>query len=403
MRVLLALATRTARARPLRWALVTALLGLFLRTPSASAHVRWFTPEPNRGIERSEIFSGVTLLALAAIVATIGGAWLAQRLVTRLRLAARARVLTAPLLGRLALGLPRPADMYPWIAAVLALHTAAILFVRGVERQLFTPNMALPYTLAGGGLALLEIVVAFTLVGGIVVGALTRPAAIGLATLGVLGMFYFGPLLVTEHVYFFGIAACLFIAGRGPGATERVLHGPGKPLARLLPYAIPALRVSFGVATIITGFTEKLWDRGLGLDFLATHPFNVTAATPFPLTDAQFVIGAGLAEVSLGALLVTGLFPRLAILAAWVPFNLAVPFLGVADVLGHLPIYGILLTILLCGNGAGFAATLRRETEPRRAARTPQPLPQVARVLSPAAAVGVAYSPDTLPRADRVG
>ncbi len=197
--------------------------------------MRWFAPDPNRGLERSAICSGVTLLALAAIAATLGEAWLAQRLVTRLRLAARARVLAAPYLERLELGLPRPADLYPWIAAVLALHTAAILFVRGVERQLFTPTLALPYTLAGGGLALLEIVVAFTLVAGIAVGALTRPAAVGLALLGFLGMCYFGPLLVVEHVYFFGIAICLCIAGRGPGATERVLRGPGKPLVRLCP------------------------------------------------------------------------------------------------------------------------------------------------------------------------
>ena len=379
----------SARARAIRRALVAAFLGLLVLTPSASAHVRWFTPDPNRSIDRAAVFSGVTLLALGAMVATIGGAWLAQRLVTRLRLAARARVLAGPTLERLELGLPRPADLYPWIAAVLAIHTAVILFVRGVERQLFTPNMALPYTLAGGGLALLEIVVAVALVGGIVVGALTRPAAVGLALLGLLGMVYFGPLLVIEHIYFFGIALCLFIAGRGPGATERVLRGPGKPIVPLLPYAIPALRVSFGLATVITGFTEKLWDRPLGLDFLALHPFNVTAATPFSLTDAQFVVVAGLAEASLGALLMTGLFPRPAVLAAWVPFNLAVPFLGAADVLGHLPIYGILLTILLCGNGSGFAATLRRETEPLPLARVPQALPQAPRALEPGAGRGV--------------
>jgi uncharacterized membrane protein YphA (DoxX/SURF4 family) len=137
----------------------------------------------------------------------------------------------------------------------------------------------------------------------------------------------------------------------------------------LLPYAIPALRASFGLATMITGFTEKLWGRSLALDFLASNPFNVTAATPFPVSDAQFVVGAGLAEVALGALLLVGLFPRPAALAAWVPFNLAVPFLGAADVLGHLPIYGILLALLLCGDGRAFAATLRRETGARPAAR----------------------------------
>ncbi len=358
-------------ARSLMRASALAVIGIVMTTPTASAHVRWFVPDANRGLDRAEVFSGVTLLAFGAIIATVVGGWLFEVMAARWQLAARARVLTGPLLDRLAIGMPRPADVYPWISAVLALHTAAILFVRGVERQLFVPNMALPYTLAGGSLALLEIVVAFSLVGGIAVGALTRPAAAGLALVGLLGMVYFGPLLVLEHTYFFGIAGFLFIAGRGPGTTQRVLRGPGKPAVALLPYAVPILRASFGLATLITGFTEKLWDRNLSLAFLSEHPFNVTATTPLALSDANFVIAAGLAEAALGALLVAGYWPRLAILAAWVPFNLAVPFLGVQDVLGHLPIYGIILTILLCGSGRGFAATLRRETEADARASAP--------------------------------
>ncbi len=361
-------------ARPVRRALGLAGLGLIAATPSTSAHVRWFVPDANAPIARAAVFSGVTVLALLAIGATIAAAWVAARLAARWRLAARGRAWVAPLLARIELGLPRPADLYPWVAAILALHTAAILFVRGVERQLFVPNLALPYTLAGGGLALLEIVVAFSLVGGIAVGALTRPAAVGLAAVGLLGMGYFGPLLVLEHAYFFGIAAFLFIAGRGPGTVQRVLRGPGRPDMRLLPYAVPLLRGAFGFATMLTGFTEKLWNRDLALAFLRDHPFNVTAATPFPLSDAQFIVVAGLAEVTLGALLITGLWPRAAILAAWVPFNLAVPFLGSADVLGHLPIYGIILAILLCGTGRGFAIALRREVQ-QASATAAQPSP----------------------------
>ena len=374
------------RARPLRRALALAGLGLVMLTPATSAHVRWFVPGANAPIARAEVFSGVTLLALLAIGVTIAAAWVAARLAARWRLAARGRVWAAPLLARVELGLPRPADLYPWVAAILALHTAAILFVRGVERQLFVPNLALPYTLAGGGLALLEIVVAFSLVGGIAVGALTRPAAVGLAAVGLFGMVYFGPLLVLEHAYFFGIAAFLFIAGRGPGTVQRVLRGPGRPDTRLLPYAVPLLRGAFGFATMLTGFTEKLWNRDLALAFLGDHPFNLTATTPFALSDTQFIIVAGLAEVTLGALLMTGLWTRAAILAAWVPFNLAVPFLGSADVLGHLPIYGLILTILLCGSGRGFASALRREVEQAGAEATTEALGEA----RPAAAPGPA-------------
>lgn len=350
-----------------------AALALLSSAPTTSAHVRWFVPSPARPIDPADVFSGVTILTFVAIGATLALAWVAARLAVRWRLNARARALALPLLRRFAVDLPRPADMYPWIPAVLALHTAVLLFVRGVERQLFVPNLALPYTLPAGMLALGEIVVAFSLVGGIAVGALMRPAALGLALIGLFGMVYFGPLLIIEHLYLFGIAGFLFIAGRGPSAIERVVRGAGRPHVPLLPYAVPILRGSFGLATMITGFTEKLWNRDLALAFLRDHPFNVTAATPFPLSDAQFVIGAGLAEVTLGALILVGLWPRAAALAAWVPFNLAVPFLGAQDVIGHLPIYGILLTILLCGSGRAFAATLRRETEPRHHRVLPTP------------------------------
>ncbi len=174
-------------------------------------------------------------------------------------------------------------------------------------------------------------------------------------------MVYFGPLLILEHAYFFGIAAFLFITGPGPGAGERLVRGLGRPLPAALPYAVPILLGSFGGATLLTGFTEKLWNRDLALAFLREHPFNLTTATPFPVSDAQFVIGAGLMEAALGAVLLAGLWPRPAILAAWVPFNLAVPFLGWSDVVGHLPIYGIMLVVLLCGVGRGFGAVLRRD------------------------------------------
>lgn len=344
-------------------------LNLPARASIAPAHVRWFVESGDFPLRRTEVFSGVTLLALVVIAVAVGGAWVAARLAARWQLAARARVLATPLLARLDLDLPRPADLYAWAPAALALHTAVLLLVRGVERQLFVANLVLPYTLPAGLLALGEIVVALGLLGGLLVGALTRVAAAGLVALGLLGMVYFGPLLMLEHAYFFGIAAFLLIAGPGPGVGARLVRGAGRPWPALLPYAAPILLGSFGFATMLTGFTEKLWNRDLALAFLRLHPFNLTAATPFAVSDAHFVIGAGLAEAALGAVLLTRLWPRLAILAAWVPFNLAVPFLGWGDVVGHLPIYGIILVVLLCGAGHGFTAALLRHARPASAAR----------------------------------
>lgn len=311
----------------------------------------------------------MTLLALAA-AATVSTAWLAARLAAQWRLGERVLDRYAPILAQL--GIPRLARLYPWLPLALTLHVAVTLFVRGVNRQLFVVSLALPYTLPAGVVALVTIVIALALLA----GAFTRVAAVALAAIGLLGMVFFGPLLVLEHSYFFGIAAFLAITGRGPFSVDALLGRAGPPHPTLLPYAVPALRFLFGFATVLSGFTEKLWNQDLALAFLQEHPFNLTAALPFALRDVDFIVLAGVMEVTLGALLMTGLWPRAVILLAWVPFNLAVPFLGWEDVVGHLPIYGIILVVLLCGSGQGFAAALcARERTEAPAALPSRPLP----------------------------
>lgn len=332
-----------------RWRLVfrasVAALAL-ARAPRAAAHERWFVQDGDAPIRVAEVFSGVTALAFATIGAAIGLAWLADRL-------ARRRRGLAPPLERL--GIKNLGNLYAWLPPILALHAAAPLLVSGVSLHLFAPNLGLPRNLAGGVLATAQIVIALSFL----YGALTRAGALLLALTGLAGMAFFSPLLVLEHCGLLGIAAFLYITGRGPFSVDAQIGRLGHPRLDLLPYAVPLLRILTGFAIVVLGFTEKLWNRELALRFLQTHPFNFTSATPIALSDEQFIVAAGLVEVTVGALLLSGLWTRLVILVALVPFNLTVPFFGWAELVGHLPIYGTMVVLLIWGAGQDLTPYIR--------------------------------------------
>jgi uncharacterized membrane protein YphA (DoxX/SURF4 family) len=350
---------REWRVRP--WALLAALAALLAPPARAAAHERWFVEDGDAPVSAEAVFSGVTLLALAVMAAAVGAAWLAARLAARRRG-------VAPPLERL--GIKSLDNLYAWIPPVLAVHAAVPLLVQGVGLRLFAPNLELPRTLAGGLLAMAQIVIALSFL----YGALTRVGAVLLAVTGLAGMFFFHPLLVLEHCSLLGIAVFLYITGRGPFSVDAQIGRLGHPRLRLLPYAVPALRLLTGFALIVLGFTEKLWNFALAREFLRTHNFNFTAATPLPLTDDQFILAAGLVEVTVGALIMSGLWIRPVILAALLPFNLSVPFFGWGELIGHLPVYGTMVVLLIWGAGQDLAPYIRsvEQAEARADGGTPR-------------------------------
>lgn len=335
--------------------------------------MRWFVEPGSFPLRAEDIFTGATLVTLVAILGAVVTSWLIRQQALAHGWQDRFQAMLVPRLARHGVSLAQPRDLYAYLPAILAVHVAVLLFVRGVSRQFLVPNLPLRYSMVGGAMALAEIVIALFLLGGLVIGGLTRVAAVGLLLLTAFGMLVFGPLQVMEHSYYFGIAAFLFITGPGPRAGRWFVHGLGRPIGRLLPFATRIVTATFGFATLLTGFTEKLANQDLAMAFLRDHPFNLTSSTPFAISDANFVFMAGLGEAVLGAVLLFGALPRLAMLAAWVPFNLAVPFLGWPDVLGHLPIYAIILTVLIAGDGRDLArAWDRRHRAHSVANRSPE-------------------------------
>jgi hypothetical protein len=300
-------------------------------------HERWFVSRQHP-VDFSHLLTSQTAVPLAIALVATGAAMLAWRM------RGRREIIPGPL--QLGMDWENYERLLSWMPLVIGLHTAVPLLVAGVQLQLFVPNLSLPYNFFGGLIALAEIVVALSFV----YGAATRIGAALLAVIWVVGAIWFGPLLMLEHALFLGVAFFMFVMGRGPAALDMTLQRFHRPLERLVPRAVPALRVLTGIGIVVLAFTEKLLNVPMGVEFLERYPLNFFPAIGLEgIGDAEFILIAGTVELTFGLLLISGAFVRLMTLILWVPFNLTLPFLGWRELVGHLPIYGVMALIVIWG------------------------------------------------------
>jgi hypothetical protein len=301
------------------------------------AHETWFL-ERARDLEWDFIGEGASLALLGAAVLIT----LAVRVASSVRDGA-----DVPWLARLA----------PWMPFAIRMHLAVSLVGLLSLGVYLAPSMDLEADLAG---ILLGTVMAFVAIG-MATGFRTREAAWLLVAAGPLGMLEFGVWPVLQRVDLLGLA--IFVLLTGPGrwsadlergaATDRFRRDGGLDDAGLkaVARAVLALRVAAGVALIAVALYEKLLQPDLALEFLAEHPhLQVAEQLGLGLSDLEFVRVAAAIEVLFGLLLISGALPQLIVLVAGIPFNATLWFFGVNELLGHLPIYGAMLVILVFGS-----------------------------------------------------
>ncbi len=226
---------------------------------------------------------------------------------------------------------------------ILAVQTAISLIAVAVTLHIFAPNLNGGSNVLGFILAGVEVFVAFSFISGL----LTRVGAIALIALFLFSFFLYPAWAVLEQTVYVGIALYLLIMGRG-----LVKPGPhSEPLSRFARYwriAPLLLRIGVGVSIGVLAFTEKLIDPALALAFLKTHP-NFNAAQLIGLTwftNERFILAAGAVELTIGLALISGILPKIVIFGMFVPFNLTLPFLPPTELLGHLPIFAVMYTLL---------------------------------------------------------
>jgi hypothetical protein len=295
--------------------------------PTVFAHETWFTDGP---FPSDWSFAGETLTLVLLTAA------LALTLLVRL-IARRFPGVDVPFLARLA----------PWMPFAVRIHLGVSLVGLLSMGVYLSPAMDLEPTV--GGIALGATMAAVAVL--MITGWHARAAAALLVAAGPLGMLEFGVGPVAQRADLLGLAVFVLLAGAGRWSADAEGGRFAEPSLADLGKAIWALRVGAGVALIVVAFAEKLANPAMALAFLAEHPdFNVAALVGLPMGDLEFVRLAGAIEVLFGLLLISGALPQAIVLIAGIPFNATLWFFGTDELLGHLPVYGAMLVLLVCGS-----------------------------------------------------
>ncbi|MDQ3067843.1 MAG: hypothetical protein M3R12_11960 [Actinomycetota bacterium] len=309
------------------------------------AHELWFVDVvPDK--DWSFLWEGRTLLLLAGAVA----------LTLLARFAARFRPgIDIPRLGRLA----------PWMPFAVRMHLGIALAGLLSGGYYLAPSMELDKDLTGWLLGIVMGLAAILLV----VGWNVRIAAALLVAAGPIGMFEFGFEAILHRVDMLGLAAFLLIAGPGRWSADHELGRVREPTTLRLGQAVWALKVAVGTALIAVAVSEKLANPELAREFTGggVIDLNVVQALGLPLADTEFIRISGAIEVLFGLLLISGALPQAIVLIAGVPFNLTLYFFGTNELLGHLPVYGAMLVLLVFGSDPELRRSCSRLLPPLRA------------------------------------
>ncbi len=246
----------------------------------------------------------------------------------------------------------------PWVPRLLAIHLGVALLSLAVADSYLSPNLSLEEVGGGSAIAFTEGLVGVWLI----TGAALRPAAGIVVALGPLALILAGPVAMLEAADLLGIALFLIILPPGVDA-----YGARRAEAIEVRPAVWALRLCVGMALIVVAFTEKLVNPLLAEQFLDSYPaFNVFQALGLQVSDSLFIRFAGAAEIALGLLIISGAMPQAVVILAGIPFNATLFFLGRTELIGHLPIYGALLALLVYGSAPRLAREVRALSPLRR-------------------------------------
>src|SRR5204863_9696087 len=211
---------------------------------------------------------------------------------------------------------------------------------------LFVPSLVLDRDAVGIALRLVEAACGLFLLAGL----FTRQTAIVLALLGIVAMLPFSIESILEQVHILGIAVYLFLAGAGAVSLDarrrahRSLQHENAPAA-----AINLLRIAMGFGIAYGALTEKLLNPPLAQALLDQSPF-LNVLRPLGVSDPAFIWLAGVTELVIGVVILSGQITRPAMAVGFALFTVTLLVFGLPELIGHLPYYGIMLTLFIAPN-----------------------------------------------------
>lgn len=315
-----------------------AALGVLVAAPQpASAHEKWFVPEPGGyPTDWAFVFRPVTLALILAVVA----ATVVWRVVA-------VRYLPTPELKFLR----RAGDLVPYVPRLLAIHLGISLLAASVSGHFLTHDLDVSHLGVGPVILLIEGALGVWFITGIRLQA----AAILLALIGPLALLVTGPVGLLSALDLLGVAVFLAFVPPSDATFGRV-----EPDAVSLRRGLLALRLGAGGALITLAFAEKLANPALARETVRMFPdLDVFRTVGIHLPVDTFIGIAGGTELLFGLLVISGALPQVAVLVAGIPFNATLLLFGQTELLGHLPVYGIFLTLLVYGSNSRTAPLVR--------------------------------------------
>lgn len=308
-------------------------------------HVRYVAPA-DAAREFINLFADVLADPVAVVLLT-GGAITG---LVGLLLAPRLSELPDVAVARRTLASYRP--YLPWM---LRLSLGLPLVGAGFAGYFITPAVPVPARI-------LQVALGFLLLFGL---ATRLTAAVGL--IAYLIVLPFQPPLFLAFEYVGGFLAIVVLGAGQPsadgllrrlavtdGTLVRRLDLPRyRPDALLNSFGItpslvgPIVRLALGVNFIYLGLTQKLLNGGQALAVVAKY--NLTSVVP--VSAELWVVGAGLAEIAVGVLLLAGLATRGVASVAFVLFTLTLFGLPDDPVLAHISLFGLVSVLLVTGAG----------------------------------------------------
>lgn len=306
------------------------LSALTLLLPTlALAHTRWFAEAPLPLVPQDEP-TALYLLAWGLVAAgVVYIAWYFER---------------NSILALSALHLKRD-HAFARAASTFSMVAGAFFVIAATHGYLFAPVLT-----ADAGvpsfLLTIELLAGVTLLAGLY----SRVGALVISFLWIWIAGALGLVTALEHAWVLG--ASLFIVIMGNDYFTLV---PMPTLAHMTSgfrsWAISLLRLSAGATLLVLGFSEKILDPALGLDFLDQHHWNFMALLGFPYSNYLFVLSAGVVESLLGFLLIVGLCTRLVALTTLGIFAIPMFIMGPLELTGHLPHFAALVLLVFFGGG----------------------------------------------------
>lgn len=265
-------------------------------------------------------------------------------------------------------------DFVPWL---LRISFGIALVGAGFSGYFVSPAVEGDFRLLQVGLGFLLLfglatrVVALLALAVYLLGAVTRPA------------------LLLQLEYVGGLVALALVGSGRPSADDvlqRVAGTRGTIYRRLDPvherasafqaridpyerFSPTVVRVGLGAAFVYLGVSQKLLRPGLALAVVERYDLAAVG----PVSPELWVLGAGLAEATLGVALILGFFTRATAVTAIATFTLTLFALPDDPVLAHVGLFGMASVLLITGGGpyAVDQRLERLEAETDRVAMTP--------------------------------